>query len=97
MNSHAELSASLVDLRAAGLPVPCMDTSVEVRRAWTSDDHAEQSIAARLCAGCAGLAGCRRFIEDHPDEWGVYAGSTDRERHRRPAPPRRSPEGAEAA
>ncbi len=87
MNSHAELSATLVVvLRAAGRPVPCMDTSAEARRAWTSDDHAEQSIAARLCAGCAGLAGCRRFIEDHPDEWGVYAGSVDRDRHRRPVP-----------
>lgn len=80
--------ATLVDLAESGRPVPCMAASVDVAACWTSDDEEQQTYAARLCVGCAGLKRCAEYGAAWPKEVGTYGAMTERERrdqHRRNA------------
>lgn len=79
MNTRAALLAHLDTLAAGGHVAPCL-TYPEA--GWTSDDHAEQRVAASLCARCPALAPCRAYGLDDPDEYGVYGALTDPARHR---------------
>lgn len=60
----------------AGAAIPCLN----VRRShlWLSEDRADQDAAALGCSSCPALAACSRYITEHPEPSGVWAGTFHR-------------------
>ena len=55
----------------AGLRVPCLSRH---RHLWTSDERAEQDVAASMCLACPALASCRTYADKFPEPAGVWGG-----------------------
>jgi hypothetical protein len=79
--ARRRLLAILVDLGESGWPIPCMSGSLDRRALWTSGRADDAELAARLCVACPAVADCGQFIAAWPDEAGVYAGTTEADRH----------------
>ena len=58
---------------------------------WTSDDEAEQALAARLCPACPALGPCGAYGLAWPKEQGVYGARTEHERRAALARPTTEP------
>ena len=69
-----------------GLTIPCRDGSPQVTSCWTSEDPAEQMVAARACRSCPALPVCRDYGQRHRSEVGVYGALTDYQRRTEPDP-----------
>ncbi|WP_162177312.1 WhiB family transcriptional regulator [Actinotalea ferrariae] len=82
--ARAELVAHLERLGDAGHPAVCHTVPVTERAAWTSDDPAEQRVAADLCRPCPALTACRDYGRAYPKERGVYGAETETDRRRKP-------------
>jgi len=76
----------------AGRAIPCR---VWQLAGWTSDDEAEQALAARLCPACPALGPCDDYGVAWPKEQGVYGASTEHERRPSLGRPRKTTETAE--
>lgn len=83
---RAELFGYLERLAANGGTVPCRSAFADDAAAWTSSDPLEQSRAAVLCVGCAGVKACDAYGLRWPKEAGVYGGRTESERQRAATP-----------
>lgn len=79
-NSRQQFLAHLADLLDAGYDIPCVTAPVD---AWTSEDTGEQHEIAKACLPCPAFTACRRYIEQHPEPVGVYAGLTPGQRAKR--------------
>ena len=67
---HDRLAFALARLLANGSRPPCADGS----GAWTSDDHDERALAARLCRPCPILTECGAAADSTKERFGVWAG-----------------------
>ena len=85
---RARLLRFLVNLRANGRRVPCLDLP-DAAPLFVADDEDEQRFAARLCVGCAGATDCGAYGLRWPKEHGVYGGATTTERQPRKGRPRK--------
>ena len=85
---RGRLVGFLVDLRAGGRRVPCLDLP-DAAPLFVSDDEDEQRFAARLCVGCAGATDCGAYGLRWPKEHGVYGGATTAERQPQIGRPRK--------
>lgn len=79
--AHGRLLAAIGAVVDGGGRVPCLSTTQG--RWWTSEDAGDLEAAARSCAGCEALAACRRYVEQHPETSGVWAGRIPNERKTR--------------
>jgi len=69
----------------AGRAIPCR---VWPLAGWTSEDVAEQALAARLCPACPAVEPCRTYGLAFPKEQGVYGALTEQERRPRSGRPK---------
>lgn len=67
-----ELMSELFAHQEAGERIPCLVASITAR--WLSEDREEQEAAALGCSTCPALTTCRRYVEEHPEPGGVWAG-----------------------
>lgn len=67
-----ELMSVLFAHQEAGERIPCLVPSISDR--WLSEDYDEQEAAALGCSTCPALTTCRRYVEEHPEPCGVWAG-----------------------
>lgn len=65
----------------AGERVPCVDP--QRGHWWLSEDREQAEAASHACGTCPALAACRRYIEQHPEPAGVWAGVLPRQFNRR--------------
>lgn len=63
------LMGRITDEADAGRPVPCAAGLL-----WTSEDDGDQLEAARRCRACHLLADCGRYVVEHPEASGIWAG-----------------------
>ncbi|MFF4356904.1 WhiB family transcriptional regulator [Streptomyces sp. NPDC001604] len=70
----------------ADLPVPCGIAPDEYFAKGTRPAQARE-----LCSGCGYLEACRAYAMARPGLWGVWGGTTRRERERRQVRAERSP------
>lgn len=61
----------------AGREVPCLTWR---DAGWTSEDDAEQALAARLCPACPAVGACRAYGSAWPKEAGVLGAVLEHER-----------------
>jgi len=76
----------------AGRVIPCLTGPLA---GWTSDDEAEQALAARLCPACPAVGPCGEYGAAFPLEFGVYSAKTYTERRPRSGRPRKTTETTE--
>lgn len=99
--AYEDLDHRLMLARERGEEIPCLGPGGE---AWTSEDPADQELAADLCLLCPAFALCQRYADLAKPSGGTWAGvtryqsdrkrrrSADREREERKR--RESPNGA---
>jgi len=84
--TRAEARAALLDflehLADVGHPAPCRSVPVPERVAWTSDQPAEQRLAATLCQRCPAVTACGEYGRAFPREAGVYGALTESDRRK---------------
>jgi hypothetical protein len=64
------LRTVIVERVNSGQPVPCVQES----GGWVSDDPKARSRAAWRCLDCAAFIACERYVDEHPERGGVWAG-----------------------
>lgn len=67
-------------------PIPCRQAPPEQVAIWTSSDHDDQALAARICVGCAGVTRCAEYGMHWPREVGTYGAMTETERQQAATP-----------
>ena len=75
--AEAEWARLRAGIAALPVAVPC--TGPE-RPFWHSPDSAEQAVAARACLECPLLDRCYDYATAAGERWGVWGGTTDKER-----------------
>ena len=75
---HLELTNALEAVALSD--VPCRASAAAY--SWTSDDPAEQAVAARACRPCPLVQPCRSYGLAWPREMGVYGALTHTDRKR---------------
>jgi hypothetical protein len=76
------LMSTVFDHQTRGDYVPCVDQ----RRGhlWLSEDREDQEAAIQGCRSCPVLDTCLRYVDQHPETAGVWAGRhTDLPRRKR--------------
>ena len=78
--AEAEWARLRAGIAALPVAVPCAGPE---RPFWHSTDVAEQAAAARACLECPLLDRCDDYATAAGERWGVWGGTTDKERRAR--------------
>ena len=78
--AEAEWARLRAGIAALPVAVPCAGPE---RPFWHSTDVAEQAAAARACLECPLLDRCGDYATAAGERWGVWGGTTDKERRAR--------------
>ena len=78
--AEAEWARLRDGIAALPVAVPCAGPE---RPFWHSTDVAEQAVAARACLECPLLDRCDDYATAAGERWGVWGGTTDKERRAR--------------
>ena len=75
------LMSEIHRLDEGGQSAPCIEPSRG--HWWLSEDREAAEAASHACGVCPALAACRRYVEEHPEPAGVWAGALPRQFNQR--------------
>ncbi|WP_156364651.1 hypothetical protein [Aeromicrobium sp. Leaf245] len=67
----ADLMQQIFTHEESGRSVPCVNPKLSAW--WLSEDVEVQEAAARACTTCPALRDCRAYIDEWPEDGGVWA------------------------